>query len=133
MVNITSKEQLQEEVRKNLRRVEEGKPLTTSLKILDGEFKRAYFTCLRCGCEIKGLENNIDGLCVKCRRKKWIKNNDAKFKKYNREYQREYSKRPYVRKKAKKWKKANRERIRVYFRNWQRKKYNIPKSRWKVN
>jgi len=100
----------EQQIEQNLKLVEQGKPLTIPLAVLNGEFKKRYFKCKNCGKTIS--EGNIIGFCYKC---------NPEVKKKQREYQREYYQKPEVKKKQ-----------REYQREYSRKKLKIPKSKWRV-
>lgn len=57
-----------EEIKENIKRVEKGQPLSISLAVLDGNFKKEYFKCMACGIN-EAYEFSRNGLCLKCQRR----------------------------------------------------------------
>ena len=72
---MTKPTQLQ--IQENLKNVDEGKPLTISLAVLNGVFKKQYFRCLSCGKEIDG-NRNLSGYCKSCGSKAYQKTDKSK-------------------------------------------------------
>jgi hypothetical protein len=100
---------IKEDINRNLKNVDGGKPLDISLSVLNGEFKEEY-------------------------RKKY-----GEFEKQDKEEvkkkMREYYQKPEIKKKMREYyqKPEIKKKKREYMREYQRKKFNIPKSRWREN
>ena len=120
----------QQTIQENLKRVEEGKPLTVSLAVLNGEFKKEYFKCEKCGKNIS--ESNMSGFCSKCLSKDKIKVSEYN-KKYRqkpevkakiREYNQKYQQKPEVKAKKREYNKKyyQRPEVKKRMREWQQKK-----------
>jgi hypothetical protein len=95
IINKRTKKLLVED---NLKRIEEGEPLTVPLAILAEDLKRKYFKCMRCKKPLPHPDCNITGLCNKCHTMELerIKMCDPQYKVKKREYNREYLNRPNV-------------------------------------
>lgn len=124
-------EQKTQKINENLELVKKGEALTMPLTILNGEFKRRYFTCTNCGKSI-GIQN-LSGLCKKCVNLYKFKTFEDKEKK--KEYQRKYYKtnpkaiktrRERVRKYLSN--PENKEKHRIRQREWNKKYYAIPEN-----
>jgi NMD protein affecting ribosome stability and mRNA decay len=81
-----------------MKKREEGE-LTMPLQILNGEFKRKYFTCLECGTSIS--ENERFSLCRKCYMKEIretdsYKESQIRWRAKNLHYQRDRSRIRFV-------------------------------------
>lgn len=93
----------EKEIEENLEAVEERKPLTIPLAVLNGQFKEKYF-----GEEYKKQVKSEA-------KRRYRRKNKEKVNKYQREYYRK-----------------NREKAKKCHRDFNRKKYNIPPEKWRL-
>ncbi|MHA1225353.1 MAG: hypothetical protein ACTSPV_01255 [Candidatus Hodarchaeales archaeon] len=134
-------EELKKQIEINLRNVEEGKPLTVPLAVLNGEFKREYNK--RTGANINLTQSKpyrtykewkFEGKCVVCG-KKFKSRNPTRItcskECYNermRKYRKEYNQRPEVKKRVREYRKEYyqrpevKERMRKYYQRPEVKK-----------
>lgn len=110
---LRNKEITQEVIQKNLRNVEEGKELTIPLAVLNGEFKKQYFKCKKCGKTIS--EGNISGYCRKCIQK------SPEVKKRMKEYHKKYNQRPEVKKRRREYYQKKKEKLKARQKEYRQK------------
>lgn len=112
------------EVNENIRRVETGQPLTRSLKNLNQfcEFRKKY--------EERDMIIHNTSKEKERKERERIYRQKPEVKKRERESQRKYNQRPEIKKKYREY--SQRPEIKKRKREYLRKKFNIPKSKWRV-